>query len=105
MSSVGMKQFKRPNTHFKGANYKIYGWASWIPRKGIITLRNPKDEKQEIDIDLQKVFELPQGAQQTWKLKSPWKEDADKPPVVLTSGTPHRFLLNPFDVLVLETTE
>ncbi|HJM64604.1 MAG TPA: hypothetical protein QGF50_12855 [Roseibacillus sp.] len=102
-SFVDMKQYNRPYVHFKGANYKIYGWASWIPRKGIITLRNPKDEVQYIDIDLESVFELPKGAQRVWQLKSPWKEDSGTAAITMTAGTPHRLQLKPFEVLVLET--
>ncbi|MFC1497411.1 hypothetical protein ACFLS1_02920 [Verrucomicrobiota bacterium] len=101
-SFVGAKFILKPSSSFDKANYKIYGWASWIPRKGIITLRNPSDKVQEIAIDLQKVFELPEGAPRKYSLKSPWKEDADKPAITMTAGKPYTIKMKPFEILNLE---
>lgn len=93
------------DTHWVGGDPnkgEVYGWASWSPRKGILTLRCPNDEPGEITVDVGQVFELPKGAPRTHVLRSPWKEDADKPPITLTAGVPHRFVLRPFEVLVFE---
>jgi hypothetical protein len=95
------------DTHWIGgdpAEGQIYGWASWSPRKGILSFRNPSDKPHSITIDIGKAFELPGGAAQKYSLHSPWKQDADKPTIVLTAGTEHTFELKPFEVLVFDAT-
>ncbi len=93
------------DTHWVGgdpAQGEIYGWASWSRRKGILGLRNPKDEPGRITIDVGKAFELPQGAAPRYSLKSPWKDDAATTPVTLSAGKEHTFELKPFEVLVFD---
>jgi len=95
------------DTHWIGgdpAQLAVYGWASWSRRKGILTLRNPSDHPQKIGIDLAKVFELPAGMNAAYSLRSPWKEDAEKPSIVVQPGQIHEFELQPFEVLVLEAS-
>ena len=84
------------------AKGEVYGWASWSPRKANLVLRNPDDKPARITLDLATAFELPDGAAQQYVLKSPWKEDADEPPLTASAGRPHTFELQPFDVLSLE---
>jgi len=93
------------DTHWIGddpAEGEIYGWAAWTKRKGILSLRNPSDKPGRIAIDIQKAFELPKGAAQRYSLKSPWKKDADKAAIVLTTQEAHTFTLEPFEVLVFD---
>ncbi len=93
------------DTHWVGgdpARGEIYGWASWSQRKGILGLRNPKDEPGRTTVDIGRVFELPQGAAQKYSLKSPWKSDAATTPVTLSAGKEHTFELKPFEVLVFD---
>ncbi len=95
------------DTHWIGgdpAKGEVYGWASWSKRKGILALRNPKDQLGQITIDIGKAFELPEGAAQKYTLKSPWKEDAAATPLALSSGEEHTFELKPFEVLVFDAT-
>jgi len=95
------------DTHWIGGDpawLEIYGWASWSPRKGILVLRNPSDHQQSIQIDIQDAFELPSGTPQNYIAKSPWKDDADKPPVELQAHRPHEFHLAPFEVLTIDVT-
>lgn len=95
------------DTHWIGgdpARQQVYGFASWSPRTGILTLRNPDDQPQSISLDISQVFELPEHAPQRYTLKSPWRDQADKPAIQLTAGQPHEFELQPFDVLVWEAT-
>jgi len=50
------------DTHWIGGDPKqleVYGWASWSPRKGIVTLRNPSDKPQQFELDLERAYELP----------------------------------------------
>jgi hypothetical protein len=95
------------DTHWIGgdpAKGEVYGWASWSKRKGILALRNPKDEPRTITIDISKAFELPPGAAQRYSLKSPWKDDAATPALTLSAGEEHRFELKPFEVFVFDAT-
>jgi hypothetical protein len=95
------------DTHWIGGDpawLEVYGWASWSPRKGILVLRNPSDKAQTISIKLRDAFELPPGAAQVYGAKSPWKDDAIQPSLVLHAQQPHEFHLAPFQVLTLDMT-
>jgi hypothetical protein len=95
------------DTHWVGgdpAKGDVYGWASWSKRKGILGLRNPKDEPGRIRVDIGKVFELPQGAAQKYSLRSPWKVAAQTPAITLSASEEHAFELRPFEVLVFDAT-
>jgi hypothetical protein len=93
------------DTHWIGgdpASLQVYGWASWTAGKGILVLRNPSDKQQTIHISLQDAFELPGGAAQEYSARSPWKEDAGLPAIVLHAQEAHDFQLAPFQVLTLD---
>ena len=95
------------DTHWVGgdpAQDQVYGWASWTPRKGILTLRNPDDAPQTLALDIAQVFELPEGAPQSFQLKSPWHDQADMAPIDVGAGQPHEFRLEPFEVQVFDAT-
>ena len=92
------------DTHWVGGDpteLKVYGWAAWSPRKGILTLRNPGGRAATIEIDAAKVFELPDDAPRHYALKSPY---ADQRTTVasLTAGEAATFTLQPYEVIVLE---
>jgi len=93
------------DTHWVGGDPlkgEVYGFASWQPRKGILTLRNPNDQAGRITLDVGQVFELPAGAATHFTLKCPWKSDATAAPRSAQAGQPLEFALQPFEVLVLE---
>ncbi len=93
------------DTHWIGGDpawLEVYGWASWTPGKGILVLRNPSDQEKTFRINLQDAFELPSGAAQQYLAKSPWKEDASRPPILLHAQQAHEFHLAPFEVLTLD---
>jgi hypothetical protein len=93
------------DTHWVGGNpmkLEAYGWASWTPKKGLLTLRNPSDKPQAFSVDLERIFELPKGAATNYSLHSPWKEDKGKPSMDLKAGESKVVILKPFEVLVLE---
>ena len=81
-------------------NGKVYGYASWSPRKGILVLRNPSETQASFRVDVQDAFELPAGAAQRYRLADPWKKETLD--LVLEAGRPHEFVLEPFEALVLE---
>jgi hypothetical protein len=95
------------DTHWVGGDpawLEVYGWAGWTPAKGILTLRNPSDKALTMRVRLAAAFELPEGAAERWRAKSPWKSDAAKPAVQLDAREEHEFHLAPFEVLTLEMT-
>ena len=83
---------------------EIYGWASWTPKKAILTLRNPDERPADFAFDPAKAFELPVGAAERYVLKSPWSEDASKQTVEVRAGLSHVFHMRPFEVLTFEAT-
>ena len=94
------------DTHWIGGDPgedEVYGWASWSPRKAILVLRNPDDQPASFAADVAKVFELPGNAKQSFRLRSPWKQDRQFPDVTLRTGESHVFNLQPFEGLVLES--
>jgi hypothetical protein len=99
------------DTHWVGGDpmaLEPYGHAAWgaaadTPRgRGILTLRNPKNEPQVLTLDVGFAFELPEGAPRVWAARSPWAADRGQMPLRLQAGVPHRFELRPFQVLTLE---
>jgi hypothetical protein len=95
------------DTHWIGGDpgkLQVYGWASWTPRKGIVVLRNPSDKAQEFALDVNRAFELPDHAPQSYRAHSPWAADQAQVPLNLRAGDPQRIVLQPFQVLTLEAT-
>ena len=93
------------DTHWVGGDPKqlqVYGWASWSPRAGIITLRNPSDAQQRFSLDVERVFELPPEAPRQFTARSPWFRDSGKRPITLRAASEHTVLLAPFEVLTLQ---
>ncbi len=93
------------DTHWVGGDplqLEAYGHAAWSPRQAILTLRNPSDKPQTLDLDPAEAFDLPPTAHPAFSVRSPWRDDA-KPPLTLTAGERHSFELQPFEVLTLES--
>lgn len=93
------------DTHWVGGDpqrLEPYGWASWSPRKGILTLRNPANVAQSIAIDLGRAFELPPSAPRQFSATSPWLQDRRKPPIRFRAGEEHKLRLEPYEVMTLE---
>jgi hypothetical protein len=93
------------DTHWVGGDPKqlqVYGWASWSPKRGIITLRNPNAVQQRFEVDVESVFELPPEATRQFTARSPWFRDSGRAPVRLRAGSAHTVLLGPFEVLTLQ---
>lgn len=91
------------DSHWVGgdpAELDVYGFASWSPVKGIVTLRNPASVEQEFSFDAASVFELPVGAPVKYTLTSP-KGDT-LPAETIEAGKPVSIKLAPYQVIVLE---
>ena len=94
------------DTHIIGGSVvkgRVYGYASWSPRKGIVALRNPSGRAASFVLDLQDAWELPPAAPREYLLKSPWKEDSVWGPKRVSADRGLRIELQPFEVLVLES--
>jgi len=93
------------DTHWVGGDpawLEVYGWGAWIPQKAILVLRNPSDHEQIISLRLKDALELPPDAAKVYSARSPWKEDAGRPAIVLRAQEAHEFHLAPFQVLTLD---
>jgi hypothetical protein len=93
------------DTHWIGGDpgkLQVYGWAAWSSSKGIITLRNPSNQKQNYAVDVAKVFELPAGTVGKFEARSPWLKDRDSKSIHLIAGKPHTLTLQPFEVINLQ---
>ncbi len=95
------------DTHWVGGDpqrLQPYGWASWSPRKGILTLRNPSNVAQNIAIDVARVFELPPSAARRYSARSPWAQYRQTAAIQFRAGEERVVHLEPFEVLTLEMT-
>jgi hypothetical protein len=94
------------DTHWTGGDprkLEVYGWASWSPAKGILTLRNPSSEERTYTLDLAKAFELPVSASGTYAIQTPFKQRAIQALDGLQNVyKPVPLTLRPFEVLVFE---
>lgn len=93
------------DTHWIGGDpqrLEPYGWASWSPRRGILTLRNPADRPQRIAIDVATAFELPDHAPRRFIAQSPWASERARQPIAFRAGEERVVTLAPFEVLTLE---
>jgi hypothetical protein len=93
------------DTHWVGGDprqLEAYGHAAWSPHGAVLSLRNPSDRPQAIEIDVGQAFELPASASAAYSARSPWADDRGRAPIALEAGEPHRFELAPFQVLTLD---
>jgi hypothetical protein len=93
------------DTHWIGGspvNMEIYGFASWVPRKGIITLRNPDDKARDFNFTLDNILEIPEKYRGSFLLKNVKSDDADKSVIKIASGVSQKMVLKPFETKIFE---
>jgi hypothetical protein len=93
------------DSHWIGGNPgrdDVYGWASWAPRKGIVTLRNPDSRPRAFVLEVGRALELPAGAAQRFRVTTPWKSAPRPAFSSVASDKPISVTLAPFQVLSLE---
>ena len=94
------------DTHWIGGDplqLQVYGWASWSPTKGLLTLRNPSDKPQDFNLDLASAFELPSNSPMTYTLKSAWSGTHSPLDSRLIQAIDKQVVhLAPFEVLTFE---
>jgi hypothetical protein len=91
------------DTHWIGGsplNMEVYGFASWTPRKGIITLRNPDDKPKDFEFILNDILEIPDGYSGSFLLRN--VRDNDYSMLKLDSRESNRLALKPFETIILE---
>lgn len=95
------------DTHWIGGDpgqLEVYGWSAWSGQRGTLALRNPDAIPRSFDLEIGAALELTPASPQTFRLKSPWQEDAGAGDWTAEVGTPLRLDLKPFQLLVLEVT-
>ena len=93
------------DTHWIGGspiNMEIYGFASWVPRKGIITLRNPDDKAMDFNFTLDNILEIPEKYRGSFLLRNVKSDDADKSVIKIASGETQKMVLKPFETKIFE---
>jgi hypothetical protein len=80
---------------------EVYGWASWSPAKGIVTLRNPSDRQQDFTTTLAALLELPADFTPSYAARSPWKAESAASTLNISVKEQHTFHLQPFQLLTL----
>ncbi|HEY2825358.1 MAG TPA: enterotoxin [Gemmatimonadales bacterium] len=97
------------DTHWIGGDplaLEPYGHAAWDKGFGLLTLRNPKDTPQTMEIDLIDAWDFSRAAADAnidYSLRSPWDGYRTETAVKFTLGKPTPITLEPFQVLTLET--
>ncbi|MGH8160149.1 MAG: enterotoxin [Rhodanobacter sp.] len=95
------------DTHWIGGDpgrLDVYGWASWSPKKAIVTLRNPDEKPQFAVLDLQRQLQLPPDAVHRFSVHDVWSSGGASVPKQLDADHPGTVTLAPFEVLTLELT-
>lgn len=95
------------DTHWIGGDpgeLEVYGWAAWSGRRGTLSLRNPDDITRSFHLEIATALDLPSGSPRTFRLKSPWKEDASLPELKATAGEPLLLRLQPFELRTFGVT-
>jgi hypothetical protein len=93
------------DTHWIGGsplNMEVYGFASWTPRKGIITLRNPDNRSRDFELNLDKLLEIPDAFRGTYLLSSVRSDETDTSVKKIVSGKVARLSLEPFETRIME---
>lgn len=80
---------------------QVYGWAAWLPGKGVMTLRNPNDIPQKYILDVNYDLELPSSAPESFDFKTPYPDQRVQSFTARNGGLVE-IELQPFEVLVFD---
>jgi hypothetical protein len=95
------------DTHWIGGspiNLDVYGFASWSPVKGIITLRNPDEKPAVFEFVLDNILEIPEGYRGIFVLKTIRNDERNKPALRINSNELTRLELKPYETTLLEVS-
>ena len=79
----------------------VYGWASWQPGKGILTVRNPSEKPQEFSITPRAAMDLPADVRGAVRLEAVYPQKQQLPTGTLGVEDTLKLTLQPFDVVVI----
>lgn len=91
-----------PDTHWVGGDPskgEVYGFASWLPKKAILTLRNPSNAAKKFVIDTRKAFDLPINSKADYRFYDA-KSGSKQSTTPLFTGDTYTVTLAPFEVMV-----
>ncbi|SEM85122.1 hypothetical protein SAMN05192574_1011005 [Mucilaginibacter gossypiicola] len=91
-----------PDTHWVGGDPSkgdIYGFASWSPKKAILTLRNPSNTAKKFVVDTRNIFELPLNSKAGYRFYDA-KSGGKQPTAPVFTGDVYTVTLQPFEVMV-----
>jgi len=83
-------------------NLEVYGFASWNPEKGIITLRNPGEQTTTFEFTLNQVLEIPVNYHGFYQVYNIVSEDQTHSQFKIGSGEKVSIELKPFETKILE---
>jgi hypothetical protein len=81
---------------------QAYGYAAWSRQGATLALRNPDDQPQEIELDLQEVFQPVGEGAKAIALSAAYKDQRVQQ-LILKQGEKVKLTLQPFEVLVFDT--
>ncbi len=93
------------DVHWIGGDPKqeeIYGYAAWNPSKGVFSLRNPSEKPQKISIDIQKIFELPENTNPSFKITDAIHPENLSSAIKAETGKTFEVVLAPFELKVFD---
>jgi len=94
------------DTHWIGGspiNLEVYGFASWTPEKGTITLRNPSGDNKSFKINLDEILELPSGFSGEYLLNPIYNTDSKS--IKLENNANFDIQLKPFETRIYEVAK
>ena len=83
------------------AKEEVYGYAAWSKDHGVLTLRNPSQEKKSFLVDVNKLFELPEGFHNNYLFFDARAQDPNNKMSIVGSGKSFTISLEPFEVKVM----
>jgi len=81
------------------AKEEVYGYASWSPGKGLLTLRNPSPAAKTFVVDAARIFELPESSNPEYLFYDVRAGNKNLP---LAKGSSFIVSLDPFEVKVFD---
>ncbi len=105
---VKSNEYFLQDTHWIGGsplNMEVYGFASWMPGKGIITLRNPDDIGAVFEFTLDSILGLPDKYKGNFIIRSVKKDDSPAYLAKVSSGAGTRLVMKPFETMILEAVQ
>jgi hypothetical protein len=85
-------------------NMEVYGFASWTPQKGIITLRNPDDREKTFKYSLDGLLEIPDQFRGRYLVRELQGQNAGKNDTRALSGDENQLVFEPLELKILEVT-